>query len=110
MEKLSYQLPNFEGPLDLLLHLIAKNKLDIRELPVALLLEQYLEPVSYTHLDVYKRQMLSQAQLKSREMRKAANDYADDLMKRTDEALTANLQELRQARQALRTPPKKGEE
>ncbi len=54
--------------------------------------------------------MLSQAQLKSREMRKAANDYADDLMKRTDEALTANLQELRQARQALRTPPKKGEE
>lgn len=45
MEKLSYQLPNFEGPLDLLLHLIAKNKLDIRELPVALLLEQYLEQI-----------------------------------------------------------------
>ncbi|MCI8497529.1 MAG: segregation/condensation protein A [Clostridiales bacterium] len=45
MEKLSYQLPNFEGPLDLLLHLISKNKLDIRELPVALLLEQYLEQI-----------------------------------------------------------------
>ena len=43
MEKLSYKLDVFEGPLDLLLHLIEKNKLDIREIKISELLEQYME-------------------------------------------------------------------
>lgn len=42
MEKLSYQLEGFEGPLDLLLHLIAKHKLNIFDIEIAVLLEQYL--------------------------------------------------------------------
>ena len=54
VEKISYKLEVFEGPLDLLLHLIEKNKIDIRDIPINMLLSQY--PVSYTHLDVYKRQ------------------------------------------------------
>lgn len=33
----------FEGPLDLLLHLIQKNELDIFNIPIALVTEQYLE-------------------------------------------------------------------
>jgi segregation and condensation protein A len=33
----------FEGPLDLLLHLIRTHKLDIRDIPIALVAEQYLE-------------------------------------------------------------------
>ena len=33
----------FEGPLDLLLHLIKKNKLSIADIPIALITEQYLE-------------------------------------------------------------------
>jgi segregation and condensation protein A len=33
----------FEGPLDLLLHLIKKNKLNITDIPIALITEQYLE-------------------------------------------------------------------
>jgi segregation and condensation protein A len=33
----------FEGPLDLLLHLIQKNELDITNIPIALITEQYLE-------------------------------------------------------------------
>ena len=41
MEKLSYKLPVFEGPLDLLLHLITKNKLNIYDIPIAELLDQY---------------------------------------------------------------------
>ena len=39
--------------------------------------------------------LLTQTQIKTREMRKAANEYVDDLMRRTDEALAANLAELR---------------
>ena len=42
MEKLLYKLPQFEGPLDLLLHLISKNKLNIYDIEISLLLEQYL--------------------------------------------------------------------
>ena len=44
-EKLSYKLEIFEGPLDLLLHLIMKNKLNIYDIPVAELLDQYMEHI-----------------------------------------------------------------
>ena len=37
------RLEGFEGPLDLLLHLIQKNKLNIADIPVALITEQYLD-------------------------------------------------------------------
>ena len=33
----------FEGPMDLLIHLIKKNELDIYDIPIALITEQYLE-------------------------------------------------------------------
>ncbi len=35
-------LPNFEGPLDLLLHLIREHKLEILDIPIALITEKYL--------------------------------------------------------------------
>lgn len=53
--------------------------------------------------------ILSSAQAKAREMRRAANDYVEDIMKRTDEALTNNLAELRNARKSLRSSPGKSE-
>ena len=43
MEKISYRLQNFEGPLDLLLHLIEVNKVDIYDIPIAQITDQYLE-------------------------------------------------------------------
>ena len=39
----TFRLEGFEGPLDLLLHLIQKNQLDIFNIPIALITEQYLE-------------------------------------------------------------------
>ena len=44
--KISYKLDNFEGPLDLLLHLIEKNKVSIYDIPIVLITEQYLEYVN----------------------------------------------------------------
>src|SRR3954470_22814526 len=35
-------LDNFEGPLDLLLHLIKKHEMNIQEIPIALITQQYL--------------------------------------------------------------------
>ena len=43
MDQYSIKLPLFEGPLDLLLHLIKKNEVDIYDIPVALIAGQYLE-------------------------------------------------------------------
>jgi segregation and condensation protein A len=39
----TFRLEGFEGPLDLLLHLIQKNELDIFNIPISLITEQYLE-------------------------------------------------------------------
>jgi segregation and condensation protein A len=41
----SIRLANFEGPLDLLLHLIKKNEVSIYDIPIALVTAQYLETV-----------------------------------------------------------------
>ena len=41
-----YHLEVFDGPLDLLLRLIAKNKVDILDIPIALILDQYMEYVT----------------------------------------------------------------
>lgn len=42
---LDVKLQAFEGPLDLLLHLIEKNKVDIYDIPIAEITEQYLDYV-----------------------------------------------------------------
>lgn len=42
-ESCSIKIPAFEGPLDLLLHLIRENKIDIYDIPISLITRQYLE-------------------------------------------------------------------
>ncbi len=54
-------------------------------------------------------EILTQAQQKSREMRKGANDFSEDLLRRTEEAIAQRLSEVRQARQVLRNPPARQE-
>lgn len=44
--QLQYKLPVFEGPLDLLLLLISKNKIDICDIEISLLLSQYMEQIN----------------------------------------------------------------
>lgn len=43
MEPYRVKIDVFEGPLDLLLYLIKRNQLDIYDIPIALITEQYLE-------------------------------------------------------------------
>ncbi len=43
--KLSIHLESFEGPLDLLLHLIEKNKVSITDIPIAIITDQYIEAI-----------------------------------------------------------------
>jgi segregation and condensation protein A len=46
----SVQLPHFEGPLDLLLHLCQKHELNILDIPIALLTQKYLEYLAVMQL------------------------------------------------------------
>jgi len=41
------KLSNFEGPLDLLLHLIKKHEVDIHDIPIALITAQYLSAIAF---------------------------------------------------------------
>ncbi len=46
MEAVTYRLDQFEGPLDLLLTLIQKNKVSITDIPIALICDQYMEAIT----------------------------------------------------------------
>lgn len=46
MEKLSFKAGEFEGPLDLMLHLISKHKLNIIDIQISELLEQYMAAIN----------------------------------------------------------------
>ena len=53
MESITYRLDSFEGPLDLLLTLIDKNKVSIADIPIALICDQYMEYIREAqHLDM----------------------------------------------------------
>lgn len=45
MDEILYKLDSFEGPLDLLLTLIKKNKVSIWDIPIAEITDQYLEMI-----------------------------------------------------------------
>ena len=47
-------------------------------------------------------EIIATAQGKSRNMRKAAQDFVDDIMRRADDGLSANLAEVRKTRAALK--------
>jgi segregation and condensation protein A len=67
-------LPAFEGPLDLLLHLIHKHELDIFDIPIAFITEKYLQYLAVMqslNLDVaaeYLLMVATLAHIKSREL------------------------------------------
>ena len=51
-------------------------------------------------------EILSQAQSKSKEMRIASTEFAEDILKRTDESMTKLLIDLRETRQAVKESAK----
>jgi segregation and condensation protein A len=68
------ELPDFEGPLDLLLHLVKKHELSIVDIPIAFITDQYLKMLDLMrslNLDVAGEYLLmaaTLAHLKSREL------------------------------------------
>ncbi len=56
--ELAVKIDIFEGPLDLLLHLIDKNKVDITDIPIALITDQYMEYIN--HMEQDKMEVMSE--------------------------------------------------
>lgn len=66
MSNLLFKLEIFEGPLDLLLHLISKNKVNIYDIPIALITTQYmeyLEQMQQADLEIQSEFLLMAAKL-----------------------------------------------
>jgi segregation and condensation protein A len=63
---LSLELPHFEGPLDLLLHLCQKHELDILQIPISFVTQKYLEYIAVMqlmHLDIAAEYLVMAATL-----------------------------------------------
>ncbi len=78
-------LKTFEGPLDLLYHLIEKNKVDIYDIPIAEITKQYIEYIeSMKVLDLnitseFLVMVATLLEIKSKMLLPSSNDDEDDL-------------------------------
>jgi len=80
---LSYrvQLPMFEGPLDLLLHLVQKHELDILDIPIAFITEKYVEYIQLLdalNIDLASEYLVMAATLVHIKSRMLLPNAADD--------------------------------
>ena len=99
LEAYPVRLQNFEGPLDLLLHLIKKHEVDIYDIPIALVTHQYLEYIDLMqemNLDVAGEFLVMAATLihiKSRTLLPRPDPAQDDPEEDPREALMRRLLE-----------------
>ena len=98
---LNIKLEAFEGPMDLLLYLIEKNKLDIYDIPIAQITDQYLEYVrqmAESDLDLASEFLLMAAELlmiKSKMLLPKIEEEEDEEVVLLKKELTAKLLELK---------------
>ena len=92
-EPLTYRLDQFEGPLDLLLTLISKNKVSITDIPIALICDQYMQYIEEARkmdLDVASEFIVMASELmliKSRMLLPRDNDPENDPRREIADAL-----------------------
>ena len=94
------KLKDFEGPLDLLLHLVSKYQVDIYEVPITEVIEQYLAYVATLQamrLEVAGEYMLMASQLMLIKSRRLLPKVAEEVLEEEDpeQALLDQLEEYR---------------
>lgn len=93
MEAITYRLDQFEGPLDLLLTLIKKNKINIEDIPISFICDQYMQYISEAQnmdLDIASEFIVMASELmliKSKLLLPAENTGDDDPRKELSDAL-----------------------
>ncbi len=96
------ELPDFEGPLDLLLHLVKKHELDIFNIPIAFITERYLEYIHVMqslNLDIAGEYLLMAATLAHIKSRELVPPTAEELA--AEAAAAAEDEEVGDPRQEL---------
>lgn len=89
----TYRLDRFEGPLDLLLSLIQKNKVNIEDIPISLICDQYMEYILEAQrldMDIASEFIVMASELmliKSRMLLPRAEDDGNDPRKELSDAL-----------------------
>ena len=84
------KLKDFEGPLDLLLHLVSEYQVDIYEVPITEVIEQYLAYVATLQamrLEVAGEYMLMASQLMLIKSRRLLPKVAEEVLEEEDAAL-----------------------
>jgi segregation and condensation protein A len=90
-------LPTFEGPLDLLLHLIQKHELDIRDIPIGFITEKYLEYIQILQelsIDIASEYLVmaaTLAHLKSKTLLPPSPHDEEDILETDEEDPRAEL-------------------
>ena len=93
MDQLQVIIEVYEGPLDLLLHLVKKNQVDMYDIPIALITEQYLEYLRFMkslNIDLASEYLLMAATLvhiKSRMLLASPEDEEEDPRAESTQAL-----------------------
>ena len=99
LEDYPVKLDNFEGPLDLLLHLIRKNEVNIYDIPITLITKQYLDylelmkeldldsageflVMAATLIHIKARTLVPRAAVEKEEEEEAEEDPRDSLVRR----------------------------
>ena len=103
MEQIIYKFEQFEGPLDLLLSLLAKNKMTIEEIKIAVICDQYMkyiETMQYYNIELSAEFLVTASQLmliKSRKLLPRQNEEEKD---EDEEELKLALREYERAKEA----------
>lgn len=106
MEAVTYRLDQFEGPLDLLLALIHKNKVSITDIPISLICDQYMEYITNAQaldMDVASEFIVMASELmliKSRMLLPKEEEEGDDPRLQLTDALV-RYQQAKEAAQKL---------
>lgn len=106
LESCSVKLDSFEGPLDLLLHLIKKHEIDIYDIPISLISEQYnqyLDTLKELDLDIvgdYLRMAAELGYIKSRMLLPKQVVEQDDELEDPREELVKRLIEYQRYKDA----------
>jgi segregation and condensation protein A len=112
------QLENFEGPLDLLLHLIKKSEMDIYDIPIAVVTNQYLgilDAMKTLNLDIAGEFLLMAATLLHIKSKMLLPKMVEDETEEEEEDPRAELvrrlleyQKYKQVSETLETTPQLG--
>lgn len=104
--ELIFKQDQFEGPLDLMLHLIKQNKLDLFNLDLDVLINQYIDymrQLEKNHLEIaseYIVQLASLIELKSKRLLPNPKEKEEDIDENSEEKLVKRLLEYQRFKEA----------